>query len=148
MRANNRLGSMIWVRLSRFTSQSNQLSNVFLKRFDLTSAQFDVLMQIRIYGPLSQMELADKVTVTQGGISRMLVRLEKEGYIVRKQDWKTKTISLTAKAESILERAYPAQEAFQSSFFEEALNEEEQKTLHDLLSRVHRHSLKKEIPLE
>lgn len=41
------------------------------------------------------MELAEKVTVTQGGISRMLTRLEKEGYIVRKQDWKTKTISLT-----------------------------------------------------
>ncbi|CAK4863909.1 unnamed protein product [Aphanomyces euteiches] len=124
------------------------MSNDFLKRFDLTIAQFDVLMQIRIYQPLNQMELAEKVTVTEGGISRMLARLEKEGYIVRKQDWKTKTISLTAKAETILETAFPAQAAFQSSFFDDVLNEEEQKTLHALMTRVHKHSLQKEIPPE
>ena len=99
----NTIGSLIWLRLIRFTNQSNQLSNEFLKRFDLTTAQFDVLLQIRTYQPLTQMELAEKVTVTQGGISRMLTRLEKEGYIVRKQDWKTKTISLTEQGEAALE---------------------------------------------
>lgn len=140
---NNTLGSLIWLRLMRFTNQSNQMSNEFLRRFDLTTAQFDVLMQIRIYQPLTQMELADKVTVTQGGISRMLARLEKEGCIARKQDWKTKTISLTAKAESILDQAMPEQLAFQSSFFEEVLSEEEQKTLYTLMTRVHKNSYKK-----
>lgn len=143
---NNTLGSLIWLRLIRFTNQSNQMSNEFLKRFDLTTAQFDVLVQIRVYQPLTQMELADKATVTQGGISRMLVRLEKEGYIVRKQDWKTKTISLTAKAESILDQAMPEQLAFQSSFFDEVLNKEEQETLYSLMKRVHKHSQTKEIP--
>ncbi|MBO1579521.1 MULTISPECIES: MarR family winged helix-turn-helix transcriptional regulator [Bacillus] len=144
----NTIGSLIWLRLIRFTNQSNQLSNDFLKRFDLTTAQFDVLMQIRIYQPLTQMELAEKVTVTQGGISRMLARLEKEGYIVRKQDWKTKMISLTEKAESILEQALPEQLAFQSSFFDDVLNEEEQETLYKLITRVHKHSQKKELPPE
>ncbi|RLM60068.1 MarR family transcriptional regulator, partial [Halorubrum sp. Atlit-9R] len=91
---NNTIGSLIWLRSMRFTNQSNQMSNDFLKRVDLTTAQFDALMQIRTYQPLTQMELAEKVTVTQGGISRMLARLEKEKYIIRKQDWKTKTISL------------------------------------------------------
>ncbi|MEC0091949.1 MarR family winged helix-turn-helix transcriptional regulator [Paenibacillus macquariensis] len=145
---NNTLGSLIWLRLMRFTNQSNQMSNDFLKRFDLTTAQFDVLMQISIYQPLTQMELAEKVTVTQGGISRMLVRLENEGYIVRKQDWKTKTISLTAKAVSILEQAMPEQLAFQTSFFDDVLNEEEQTTLYTLMTRVHKHSQKKELPPE
>ncbi|MFX3634745.1 MAG: MarR family winged helix-turn-helix transcriptional regulator [Candidatus Pristimantibacillus sp.] len=145
---NNTLGSLIWLRLMRFTNQSNQMSNEFLRRFDLTTAQFDVLMQIRIYQPLTQMELAEKVTVTQGGISRMLARLEKEDCIVRKQDWKTKTISLTAKAESILDQAMPEQLAFQTSFFEEVLSEEEQKTLYSLMTRVHKNSYKKELPPE
>lgn len=139
----NTVGSLIWLRLIRFTNQSNQLSNDFLKRFDLTTAQFDVLMQIRIYQPLTQMELAEKVTVTQGGISRMLARLEKEGYIVRKQDWKMKMISLTEKADSILDKALPEQLAFQSSFFEDVLNEEEQETLYKLITRVHKNSEKK-----
>ncbi|WP_054024810.1 MarR family winged helix-turn-helix transcriptional regulator [Bacillus sp. FJAT-28004] len=145
---NNTIGSLIWLRLMRFTNQSNQMSNDFLKQFDLTTAQFDVLMQIRIYQPLTQMVLAEKVTVTQGGISRMLVRLENEGYIVRKQDWKTKTISLTEKAEAILEIAMPKQLAFQTSFFDDVLNEDEQKTLYSLMTRIHKHSQKKKLPIE
>ncbi|MEM5607493.1 MarR family transcriptional regulator [Bacillus toyonensis] len=139
----NTIGSLIWLRLIRFTNQSNQMSNEFLKRFDLTTAQFDVLLQIRTYQPLTQMELAEKVTVTQGGISRMLTRLEKEGYIVRKQDWKTKTISLTEQGEATLERALPEQLAFQSSFFDDVLNEEEQKILYELMTKVHKHSEKR-----
>lgn len=142
----NTLGSLIWLRLMRFTHRSNQLSNEFLKRFELTTAQFDVLMQISVYQPLTQCQLAEKVTVTQGGISRMLARLEQEGYIERKQDWKTKTISLTRKGEEALDRALEHQLAFQTSFFDEALNEEEQKMLYQLISKVHKHSEMKKIP--
>lgn len=143
---NNTIGSLIWLRLMRFTNQSNQLSNDFLSRFDLTTAQFDVLVQIQIYQPLTQSELAEKVTVTQGGISRMLARLEKEGYIVRKQDWKIKMISLTQKAEKVLEEAIPAQLAFQTSFFEDVLTKDEEKTLYKLMTRVHKYSLEKKLP--
>lgn len=140
------LGSLIWLRIMRFTQQSNQLSHEFLKRFDLTVAQFDVLAQIYLYGPLTQSELAEKAVVTQGGISRMLTRLEKEGCIVRTQDWKTKTISLTEKSEAILEKAVPAQLAFQTSFFEDILTKEEEKTLYKLMSKVHKYSLKRDLP--
>lgn len=140
------MGSILWLRLLRFANQSNQLSNDFLKQFDLTAAQFDVLVQIHVYQPLTQSELAEKVIVTQGGISRMLARLEKEGLIVRKQDWKTKTISLTKQGETILQQAMPAQLMFQSSFFDEVLSDEETKTLYSLITRVHKHSQKKELP--
>jgi DNA-binding MarR family transcriptional regulator len=102
-------------------------------------------MQIRTYQPLTQMELAERVTVTQGGISRMLVRLENEGYIVRKCDWKTKTISLTEKGEMVLDRAMPEQLKFQSSFFDEVLTEEEQRTLYSLMTKVHKNSQTKEL---
>lgn len=142
MKKNTR-GSLIWLRLARFTHQSNLLSNDFLKQFDLTTAQFDVLMQISTYQPLTQSELAEKVTVTQGGISRMLARLEKEGLIERKQDWKTKTISLTKKGQDKLDNAFEAQLEFQSSFFDESLSGEEQKTLYSLISRVQKNSEKK-----
>lgn len=139
----NTRGSLIWLRLVRFTHQSNLLSNEFLKQFDLTTAQFDVLMQISTYEPLTQCDLADKVTVTQGGISRMLARLEKEGLVERKQEWKTKTISLTNKGREKLNNAFDAQLAFQSSFFDESLTEEEQKTLYSLISRVQKNSEEK-----
>ena len=144
----NTLGSLIWLRLTRFTHRSNQLSNDFLKPYDLTSAQFDVLMQVSNYQPLTQSELAEKVTVTQGGISRMLTRLEKDGLIERKIDWKTKTILLTAKGEKKLEAAFESQLEFQSSFFEECLSPEEQKQLYSLISRVYKNSVNKKVQSE
>lgn len=144
----NTISSLIWLRIMRFTNRSNQLSNEFLKRFNLTTAQFDVLVQIQVYEPITQSELAEKATVTQGGISRMLARLEKEGYIVRKQDWKTKTIRLTEKAHAILREAMPAQLAFQSSFFEDVLTKEEEKTLYELITKVHKYSEVRTIPKE
>ncbi|KOS68246.1 MarR family transcriptional regulator [Lysinibacillus contaminans] len=140
------LGSLTWLRMMRFTNQSNQLSNEFLKRFDLTTAQFDVLMQIKTYAPLTQSELAEKVTVTQGGMSRMLARLEKEELIERKQDWKTKTISLTAKGEQMIDTATPYQLHFQSSFFVDVLTEEEMKTLYTLMSKLEKNSREKKLP--
>ena len=93
----NTLGSLIWLRIARFTHQSNLLSNEFLKQFGITAAQFDVLNQVSTYQPITQSQLAVKVTVSEGGISRMLTRLEQEGYIQRKQDWKTKWITLDFK---------------------------------------------------
>lgn len=139
----NTLGSLIWLRISRFTHQSNLLSNEFLKQFNLTTAQFDVLMQISTYGPLTQNELAKRVTVSQGGISRMLSRLEKEQFIERKQEWKTKTISLTNKGVEKLKQSFTQQLAFQSSFFDDCLTKEEQKTLYTLISKVQKNSEKK-----
>lgn len=139
----NTLASLIWLRMTRFTHQSNLLSNDNLKPFGLTSAQFDVLNQISTYEPITQSELAKKVTVTEGGISRMLNRLEKQGFIERKQKWKIKEISLTEKGRNKLAEAFPAQLAFQTSLFDEVLSKEEQKTLLRLLSRVQKHSEKK-----
>ena len=62
----NTIGSLIWLRLIRFTNQSNQMSNEFLKRFDLTTAQFDVLLQISTYQRLTQMELAENSICVNG----------------------------------------------------------------------------------
>src|SRR5690625_5936125 len=103
----NTMGSLMWIRLFRLTNQSNQMSNECLKRFDLTTAQFDALIQIQAYQPLTQTELAEKAVITQGGISRMLLRLEKDGYIERRQDWKIKMIRFTKKGEEKQEEAMP-----------------------------------------
>ncbi len=133
------------MRITRFVNESNHLSNEFLKNFDLTTAQFDVLIQIQTYQPITQSELAEKVTVTQGGMSRMLTRLEKDGLIERNQEWKIKNISLTEKGEAILNVATPEQVAFQSSFFNEALTEEELKLLYELTTKLQKHTHEKNL---
>ena len=139
----NTIGSLIWLRITRFTHQSNILSNENLKQFGLTTAQFDVLNQIAVYEPITQSELAQKATVSEGGMSRMLARLEKNGLIERKQNWKIKEIYLTEEGRNKLDAAFQTQLAFQSSFFDEVLTKKEQKMLLKLMSRVQKNSEKK-----
>lgn len=136
----NTLGSLIWLRLSRFTHQSNLLSNDFLKQYHITAAQFDVLNQIATYEPITQSELAEKVTVTEGGISRMLTRLEDEGYIQRNQEWKTKWISLTGKGREKMDEVFEHQLYFQTSLIDECLSEKEQKILYQLMTRLQKNA--------
>lgn len=140
------LSSLIWLRMVRFVACSNQLSNEFLERFNLTASQFEVLVQIQAYEPITQMELAQKLTVSRGGISRMLTRLEKEHLITRKQEWKVKYISLTEEGHTKLRDVFPYQLALQSSMFDDVLDGNEKKQLHALMKKLHKHSLEKETP--
>ncbi|MGO2014959.1 MAG: MarR family winged helix-turn-helix transcriptional regulator [Brevibacterium aurantiacum] len=135
------LSTLVWLRMVRFVENSNQLSNDHLQQFDLTLAQFEALAHIRNFQPITQTDLARGLTVTGGGISRMLSRLESEGLISRQQDWKTKHISLTDKGTELLERAYPSQLEQQASLFDEVLDEDEKTQLHALMKKLYEHSI-------
>lgn len=135
------LSTLIWLRMVRFVQNSNQMSNTHLHRFDLTIAQFEMLSHIRAYEPVTQSDLAKGLTVTGGGVSRMVSRLEREGLLSREQDWKTKFISLTDAGRQRLDEAYPAQIEFQSALFDEALDEDEKTQLHALMKKLYEHSV-------
>lgn len=135
------LSTLIWLRMVRFVQNSNQLSHDHLRRFGLTLAQFEALAHIRNFAPITQTDLARGLTVTGGGISRMLTRLEAEGLISRQQDWKTKHISLTGEGAELLERAYPSQLEQQASLFDEVLDEAEKTQLHALMKKLYENSL-------
>jgi DNA-binding MarR family transcriptional regulator len=130
-----RLGLLLWFRIARFYNLSNRLSNQHVKKWGLTIAQFDLLVQVGANQPLSQQELADKLLVTKGNITQMLGKMEKLGLIERKHEWRTKRITLTQKGEQIFEEVVPKQELFQASQFQ-ALTKEEQKQLLFLLKKL------------
>lgn len=137
------LSTLIWLRMARFVQNSNQLSNQHLRQFGLTVAQFEALAHIRNFEPITQSELAAGLTVSGGGISRMLARLESEGLIAREQDWKTKHISLTPKGRELLERAFPSQQKQQASLFDDSLSEDEKVQLHALMKKLYDTSRKR-----
>jgi DNA-binding MarR family transcriptional regulator len=132
---NVRLGLLLWFRIARFYNQSNRLSNQHVKKWGLTIAQFDLLVQVGANQPLSQQELAEKLLVTKGNITQMLGKMEKLGLIERKHEWRTKRITLTQKGEQIFEEVVPKQELFQALQFQ-ALTKEEQKQLLFLLKKL------------
>ncbi|MFV8828997.1 MarR family winged helix-turn-helix transcriptional regulator [Alkalihalobacterium sp. APHAB7] len=133
-----RVGLMIWFRLSRVYNNSIRRNNEHLKKWDLTSAQFDVLIQVGISKEITQKELAQKLFVTKGNITQLISKMEKLGLVQRKQDWKTKTISLTDKGEQLYNEVVPDQEDFQASQFY-GLDQEEQLQLVTLLKKLQKH---------
>ncbi|WP_460326214.1 MarR family winged helix-turn-helix transcriptional regulator [Paenibacillus sp. YSY-4.3] len=142
-RQEERLGLLIWYRLSRIYNQSLRASNQHLKAWDLTVAQFDCLVQIGSHEGFTQQELADKLLVTKGNITQLLSKMEQLGWIERKQSWKTKSLFLTEQGRQLYNEAVPAQEHFQASHFD-GLDLEEKKQLIALLRKVQHSSLEQE----
>lgn len=142
------LGLMIWLRMARFVQRSNCISNEYLAQAGITVAQFEALSHIRAYQPVTQSDLAAGLTLSGGGVSRMLSRLEEVGLIERTPDWKIKYISLTEAGAELLRAVYPRQVALQASMFDDVLSPGEQKQLYALMRKVHKNSLNKQAPAD
>ncbi|KZR56921.1 MarR family winged helix-turn-helix transcriptional regulator [Pseudobacillus badius] len=130
-----RLGLLLWFRISRIYNQSIRQSNQHLKKWELSAAQFDVLVQVGSHERLSQQELADKLFVTKGNITQLLSKMEQMGLIKREQEWKTKYLSLTEEGRELFQEVVPQQEQFQAAQFS-GLDEEEKKQLLQLLRKI------------
>ncbi|WP_139992913.1 MarR family winged helix-turn-helix transcriptional regulator [Paenibacillus paridis] len=130
-----RLGLMIWYRLSRVYSQSLRDTHQHLKQWSLSAAQFDILAQVGAHGRLTQQQLADKLFVTKGNITQLLSKLEELDLVKREQEWKTKYVSLSAKGQALFNEVVPLQEYYQASQYN-ALNQEEKKQLLMLLKKI------------
>jgi DNA-binding MarR family transcriptional regulator len=135
-RQDERLGLLVWFRLSRIYNRSIRESNQHLKQWGLSAAQFDVLAQVGSHERLTQQELADKLFVTKGNVTQLLGKLEEQGWIKREQEWKTKYLTLTESGKAVYDGIVPMQERFQASQFG-ALNTDEKKQLLELLKKIH-----------
>ncbi|MCY8826644.1 MarR family winged helix-turn-helix transcriptional regulator [Bacillus atrophaeus] len=130
-----RIGLMLWFRIARIYNQSIRESNQHLKKWKLSTAQFDVLVQVGSHDRLSQQELANKLLVTKGNITQLLSKMEALGLIKREQEWKTKYLSLTKAGKEFFYEVVPKQENFQASQFSN-LNYKEKKQLLNLLRKI------------
>ncbi|WP_454639886.1 MarR family winged helix-turn-helix transcriptional regulator [Bacillus mycoides] len=135
MKAGERLGVLLWFRLSRFYNRSIRETNQHLKKWNVSAAQFDVLVQIGGNDRLTQQELGNKLFVTKGNVTQLLNKMEQLDWIQREQEGTTKYISLTEKGKVLYEEIVLPQETFQAEQFDK-LNREEQKQLLELLKKL------------
>jgi DNA-binding MarR family transcriptional regulator len=100
-----------WLRLARVYQRLDRASAEFLRRWDLSVAQFDVLAQVGAHEGLTQQELADHLLVTKGNISQLLARMERRGLVRRTQEGRALMLSLTPEGKRVRDIVVPAQEA-------------------------------------
>ena len=135
MKTEDRLGLLLWFRLSRFYNKSVRETNKHLKKWNVSAAQFDVLAQVGGHDRLTQQELGNKLFVTKGNVTQLLNKMEQLEWIYREQEGTTKYISLTEKGRALYEEIVPPQETFQAGQFHN-LNIEEQNQLLKLLKKL------------
>ena len=132
-------GVLAWLRLARVYTAVDRRTGRFLRQFDLSTAQFDVIAQVGAHEGLTQQELAEALLVTKGNVTQLLDRLEERGLIERRAvpGRRGKAIHLTDAGRELNRQAVPAQEAMIASLFD-ALDIEDQIRLGALLRRIDR----------
>ncbi|ODG90552.1 MULTISPECIES: MarR family transcriptional regulator [Bacillaceae] len=131
------LAVLLWFRLARFYLKNVRESNNQLKKWGLTTAQFDVIVHVGRNKRLTQQELADKLVVTKGNVTHLLKKMEELQWIKREVEWKNKYLSLTEIGQKMYEEIVPSQDEFQQAQFSK-LTEEEQFQLLTLLRKLNK----------
>lgn len=126
---------LIWFKLSRIYTDNLKDSNQLLKPFGISLGQFDVIAQLGIGREITQNELSEKLLVTKGNISQLMASLEEAGLVCRRQEWKTKYVTLTKKGIALHDQVVPVIESFQNDTFG-VLEKEEKSELLRLLRKL------------
>lgn len=126
-----------WIRLARVFQQVSRASSEQLRRWDLSTAQFDILAHVGAAPGMSQQDLADGLLVTKGNICQMLDRMERGGLIERRQEGRVNRLYLTSAGQKLFTEVVPAHEAMLAGQFA-SLAPDEQRALLALLRRVDR----------
>ena len=106
-----------WLRLARVFQRVDRASVDLLRRWDLSVAQFDVLVQIGLREGLTQQQLADQLLVTKGNVCQLLDRMEERGLLERRQEGRANRLYLTDKGHALRAEAMPAQERLIEGIF-------------------------------
>ena len=126
-----------WLRLARVYQKIDHATAELLRGWGLSVAQFDVLTQLGVREGITQQQLADRLLVTKGNVSQLIVKMERRGLISRCQEGRSMRLALTAAGRQLGDATVPAQEALIARHFAR-LATDQLRTLHALLRRVDR----------
>ncbi len=114
-----------------------QATGAQLGTWELSNAQFDVLAQIGAAEGISQVDLAQRLFVTQGNVTQLLDKMEARSLIRRTPEGRTKRLSLTPAGRQLFDQVVPFNQDFIADQFNPLTSDEQQQLLH-LLTKLDR----------
>ena len=126
--------------LGRVTNKIARRLTRQLAAYNLTPAQFDVLVQLQRSPSLVQQELADRLFVTKGNIVGLLNRMERDGFVRRQphpEDGRAHLVCLTERGRQLADQVVPEHEALIDECLS-VLSPEDRHSLHAVLRRLNR----------
>lgn len=123
------------------TNASKKITDSFNERLlkdGITRVQWIALFYLGKFGSMSQYELGEKMNIKSSTVVRLMDRMEKEGYIIRKKsitDRRVTFIELTKKGIDLRGRTLPIGEAFNRDL-KKNISEEELEVFKSVLSKM------------
>lgn len=127
----------IWLRILRLANTKNSTMGERLRARNLSPAQFDVIAQVGSANGLSQRDLAGRLVVTEGNVTQLLDKLEKQGLVTRHADGRCNRLVLTAQGRRLYDSVVPEQDSLIAKRFS-VLDAHEQDELSRLLRKLSR----------
>lgn len=112
LRKDNYQETAIYELASAYLHIEKEIS-VYLRPFNLTPAKFNAMMIIKHIGKdkgISQAEIGKRLIVTASNMTRLLDKIEREGFIERlslKGDRRVNLIKISKKGSSLLDQVWP-----------------------------------------
>ncbi len=129
-----------WLYLMRLMKNITSRLDEHLEQYNLTSAQFDVMAQLRNSPGMQQQELANRLLVTKGNVVGLLNRMERADLVKRElhpDDGRAHLVSLTARGAALAEQIVPEHEALIDEYFV-LLEPVDRSSLHELARKFKR----------
>ena len=131
-------GRAIVITLIRVFGRMNEATTRLAKEHGLTLPHFEVLLCLKSGEGISQQELSERLLLTKGNICIIMQKMEASGLIERRADptdQRVHRLYLTDPGRRLLAGIMPEHHALTGQILSE-LSPAEQKTLHELLSRI------------
>ena len=110
MRSNRETSLKLFVVLSRAATAVTRLSDADISRHGLSPGEFAVLEVLYHRGPLLLGEVQRKILASSGGVTYLVDRLEKQGYVERQDcptDRRARYAALTPRGRRFVDTIFP-----------------------------------------
>jgi MarR family 2-MHQ and catechol resistance regulon transcriptional repressor len=128
---------LAWLRMMRVTQHIGKAWSDLLREHQLSPAQFNVIATVGGQPGLTQRGLSQKLLVTQGNTSQLLLHLDQRQLIERRPVGKEKLLHLTPTGQALFDALVPPHEDWLVRRFG-TLTAEEQTQLAQLMQRLER----------
>ena len=132
---------VVWRRFSGVASFfRNSIDDHLRRHFDLSLSEIQLMIQIRSAGgSIRMVDIAQALRISKAGITKMVGRLEKQGFVRRKaspEDGRVKNVFLTAKGASQLKKTRPLLSGWLNEHFTDVFNDQELKALNKTMLKL------------
>ena len=137
----DRINEEVIYNVARIYTLIDNFVTTLLSPYDLSPAKFNIMLAVKHIGKetgIAQNEISRHLLVTTSNMTRMIDKLENEGYVERtpqKGDRRVNLIRITKKGSDLLDKIWPHYKKGIDQFIESKISKADKKQINQLMEK-------------